>query len=82
MSTNDSPLYGGSGGEWQRMADSAERLILGGPRKYTPDEVATLARMDRGRAEQLWRAMDFATVPDDVPAFTDADVEALRWVGE
>ncbi len=80
MGTNNSPLDGDIGDEWQKMVDSAEILILGGPRKYTLDEVSMLARIDRGRAERIRRAMGFATVPDDVAAFTDADVEALRWV--
>ena len=34
--------------------------------------------VDQDSAEALWRAMGFPLVPEDEPAFTDADIEALR----
>jgi adenylate cyclase len=57
--------------------ESLERLLLGGPRRYTRRQVAELAGMPPELTRRLWRALGFADVPDDDPAFTDADVTAL-----
>ncbi|MEV5541175.1 adenylate/guanylate cyclase domain-containing protein [Saccharopolyspora shandongensis] len=55
-----------------------EETILGGPARYTKDEVAAAAGVPVARAEQLWQAMGFAHVEDDAVVFTDADIAALR----
>jgi adenylate cyclase len=55
-----------------------ERLLLGGPRRYTRREVAEKAGVSLERVTRLWRALGFATVPDDEVVFTDADIEAVR----
>jgi adenylate cyclase len=57
--------------------ETLERLLLGGSRRYTRAQVAELAGMAPDRTRRLWRALGFADVPDDDPAFTDADVAAL-----
>jgi adenylate cyclase len=57
--------------------EALERLLLGGPRRYTRAQVAELAGVPAERTLRLWRALGFADVPDDDPAFTDADVAAL-----
>jgi adenylate cyclase len=57
--------------------EALERLLLDGPRRYTRAQVAELAGVPGERTRQLWRALGFADVPDDDPAFTDADVRAL-----
>ncbi|MCU1659178.1 MAG: Adenylate cyclase [Pseudonocardiales bacterium] len=57
-----------------------EQIMLGGPRRYTPDQVAQAAGTPRVEAQRLWRALGFPTVDDDDVVFTDADVEALRLV--
>ncbi|HET6987207.1 MAG TPA: adenylate/guanylate cyclase domain-containing protein [Kribbella sp.] len=57
-----------------------ERTLLGGERKFTRIEVSERAGISIARAERMWRALGFATVPDDEVAFTDDDVEALRLV--
>jgi adenylate cyclase len=57
-----------------------ERSLLGGERKFTRIEVSERAGISIERAERMWHALGFATVPDDEVAFTDADVEALRLV--
>nr|WP_222194301.1 adenylate/guanylate cyclase domain-containing protein [Modestobacter italicus] len=57
--------------------ESLERLLLEGPRRYTRHQVAELAGMPAERTQRLWRALGFADVPEDDPAFTDADVTAL-----
>jgi adenylate cyclase len=58
-------------------AEALERLLLGGPRRYTRLQVAELAGMPPERTQRLWRALGFADAADDDPAFTDADVAAL-----
>ena len=57
-----------------------EQSLLGGERKFTRVEVSERAGISIERAERMWHALGFATVPDDEVAFTDADVEALRLV--
>lgn len=57
-----------------------EQALLGGERKFTRIEVSDRAGVSSERAERMWRALGFATVPDDDLAFTDGDVEALRLV--
>jgi adenylate cyclase len=57
--------------------EALERLLLDGPRRYTRAQVAELAGLPGERTRQLWRALGFADVPEDDPAFTDADVTAL-----
>jgi adenylate cyclase len=57
-----------------------EQALLGGERKFTRIEVSQRAGISIERAEQMWHALGFATLPDDEVAFTDGDVEALRLV--
>ena len=57
-----------------------ERALLGGERKFTRIQVSERAGISIARAERMWHALGFATVPDDEIAFTDDDVEALRLV--
>ena len=59
----------------------ARHLTFPGARRYTPREVYEKAGVDEENALALWRAMGFAIVPEDEPAFTDADIEALRISG-
>jgi adenylate cyclase len=58
--------------------EALEQLLLDGPRRYTRLQVAELAGMAPQRTQRLWRALGFPDAADDDPAFTDADVEALR----
>jgi adenylate cyclase len=57
-----------------------EQTLLGGERKFTRIQVSERAGISIQRAERMWHALGFATVPDDEVAFTDDDVEALRLV--
>jgi adenylate cyclase len=57
-----------------------ERELLGGERRYTRQEVAALAGVPVERSVELWHALGFADVEDDVCAFTDRDVWALQTV--
>lgn len=64
------------------LLERVENSILGGPRRYTPAEVAENSGLDRDEARRIWRALGFATVADDDVVFTDGDVAALRNVHE
>ncbi len=55
----------------------ARHLTFPGARRYTPRQVYEKAGVDEETARALWRAMGFAFVPEEEPAFTEADVEAL-----
>jgi adenylate cyclase len=57
-----------------------EQALLGGERKFTRAQVSERAGISIERAERMWHALGFATVPDGEIAFTDGDVEALRLV--
>jgi adenylate cyclase len=59
------------------LLERVEDAILGGPPRYTAEEVAMHAGLDRGEARRLWRALGFATVADEDVVFTDGDVAAL-----
>ena len=55
-----------------------DRLLLPTQNRYTPDEIAKLAGIDRDLAKRYWRALGFVDVPDDERAFNDLDLAALQ----
>jgi len=55
-----------------------EQALLGGPRRYTRQQVAEVTGVRLEEARRLWRAMGFPNVGDEPTAFTDADVDALQ----
>ncbi len=55
-----------------------DRSVLPGQRKYSLLDVARQAGTDPTTMRALWRAIGFPDVPDDLVAFTDADVAAVR----
>lgn len=55
-----------------------EAVLMGGEARYTRDEVVRLAGTSPEFAARIWRALGFAAREDDVPAYTDSDVEAMR----
>jgi adenylate cyclase len=57
-----------------------EGELLGGERRYTRQQVAESAGVDYERAKVFWRALGFADLDEDVTAFTDQDVWALKTV--
>ncbi|MFB9675240.1 adenylate/guanylate cyclase domain-containing protein [Streptosporangium vulgare] len=61
-------------------AERIERLFVGASPRYTRIQVASLARVPQELTERIWRALGFATLPDDTVAFTDADVAVLERV--
>ncbi|WP_046469772.1 adenylate/guanylate cyclase domain-containing protein [Allosalinactinospora lopnorensis] len=58
-----------------------EAVLLGGEALYTRDEAVRRAEVSPEFSTRVWRALGFATRGDDVPAFTESDVEALRITG-
>jgi adenylate cyclase len=55
-----------------------DREVFPGERKYTMRELAQRADTDLDTARTAWRAIGFPDLPDDLRAFTDADVRALQ----
>ncbi|SHG68450.1 adenylate cyclase [Jatrophihabitans endophyticus] len=60
-----------------RLFARVEEAVLGGPRRWTPDEVAERAGVDRDETRALWRALGFATGDEGDAVYTDGDVEAV-----
>lgn len=60
------------------LIDQVDSRLLGGRREYTRADVAQRTGLDPDAANNVWRALGFATVEDDERAFTDGDVDALR----
>jgi adenylate cyclase len=55
-----------------------DREIMPGPRIYTSAQLAERAGTDAATAQTVWRAIGFPDLPDDLPAFTERDADALR----
>lgn len=55
-----------------------DRAVMPGARKYTLRQLAERAHTDLVTARTVWRAIGFPDLPDDLAAFTDRDVQALR----
>ncbi|GAA3750527.1 adenylate/guanylate cyclase domain-containing protein [Salinactinospora qingdaonensis] len=55
-----------------------EATLLGGEALYTREEAVQRAGVTHEFATRIWRALGFATRGEDVPAFTDSDIDALR----
>ena len=58
--------------------DAVESAVLGERPRLVRAEVARRAEVDLEVADQLWHLLGFAHAADDDPAFTEADVRALR----
>jgi adenylate cyclase len=63
-----------------RLALLAVERRLGGPRRYTPEEVADLSGVELEQLERQWRALGMALAERDEPALTDEDLEGARRV--
>lgn len=68
------------GSELEPSVEALEGELLGGPRRYTRQQVADRSGVDVEEARRLWRALGFADVDEEKVAFTDRDVDALRTV--
>jgi adenylate cyclase len=54
-----------------------DRAVIADPPTLTGSQVAEAAELPQDVARRLWRALGFPDVPDEEPAFTEADVAAL-----
>jgi adenylate cyclase len=64
-----------------RVADTAARLdeaILGGPRRYTLDDLVEGTGLSHEFIERYWRWLGLPVTHPTEPWFTDGDMEALR----
>ncbi|WP_143762060.1 adenylate/guanylate cyclase domain-containing protein [Isoptericola variabilis] len=71
--------------ERARVADVAARLdeeILGGPRRYTLDELVEGTGLSHEFIQSYWRWLGLPVTHPTDPWFTDADMEALREIGD
>lgn len=58
--------------------EDLEPLLLGAPLTLTSDDVMGRVGLDEELVEAVWAALGFATVGNDVVAFTELDVKALQ----
>ncbi|MBW8481869.1 adenylate/guanylate cyclase domain-containing protein [Actinomadura parmotrematis] len=61
-----------------RLTRDIEETLLGGPVRYTRDQVEKLAEVDGEHARRIWQALGFPAPADGEVAFTDGDARALR----
>ena len=66
-----------SGTTPQGVLGALEEHLIGQVPHLTQAEVAARAGVSLEQANELWHLLGFAHVPDEVAAFTDADVRAL-----
>jgi adenylate cyclase len=82
----DEPEPGGRGVETPpgldvaALVDKIEASLLGGPRRYTRQQVLSATGLEGDEARLLWRALGFAAVEEGDVVFTDNDLEALSQV--
>jgi len=63
---------------WADAESRVEEFLLGGPRRVTRGEVANRTGVPLEHSARLWNALGFASTRDDVPSFTESDLDALR----
>jgi adenylate cyclase len=61
-----------------QIVELLEERLLGGHGSMTGDEIAEAVGISRDVTRQRWRSLGFTEVDDDEPAFTEADLEAMR----
>ncbi|MCD0453059.1 adenylate/guanylate cyclase domain-containing protein [Actinocorallia sp. API 0066] len=64
----------------EREVRELEELLLGGELKYTRLDAARESGVPPEFTERLWRSFGFPSPADDVPAFTEGDLRALRLI--
>jgi adenylate cyclase len=62
----------------QAVFDAVELHLLGSHPTLTGAQIAEQVGIPRELAKQRWRSLGFTSVADDVVAFTEADLNALR----
>lgn len=67
-------------GSWNEAQREVEEFLLEGERFLRRGEVAERAGVSPDQTARLWSALGFPRVADDVPAFTQTDLDALDLV--
>ncbi len=67
---------------WGEAQREVEDFLLGGERFLRRGDVAERAGVGLEQTARLWSALGFPRVPDDIPAFAQADLDALSLVEE
>lgn len=62
----------------QEIVELLEATLIDGPPSLTSDDLARLTGIPKEIARQRWRSLGFTSVPDDVLAFTEADLRAVE----
>lgn len=62
----------------EELRRAIEEVLLGGGRHWTRHDVVERTGVGPERTGQIWRALGFPLVEDDVRVFTDGDIDALR----
>lgn len=62
----------------QQIVELLEEHLLGSLPTLTGPQIAEAVGIDMDVARQRWRSLGFTAVDDDVVAFTEADLEAMR----
>lgn len=57
---------------------TVDRMLMPGTPRYTLTEMSSRAGADEDFSRRLWRALGFPDLPDDTPAFTNADADTLE----
>ena len=80
MTSDDAQVDGAGAGTEPKKETLAQiqEMLLGGPMKFTREEVARDAGVPLESVRVLWRSMGYADVGDESVAFTDEDVNALH----
>lgn len=68
--------------EPQELVELLEAYLMGGPPTLTRLELVEAAGVDLSVAQARWKSLGFTEVGDFVPAFTQADLDALRMTQE
>jgi adenylate cyclase len=69
----------GSGGQTSiERPEQVFDFVLGGPTRYTRNDLVEQTGFDRDRAAKLWQALGFPQADDDTRGFTDKDLRALE----
>lgn len=68
--------------DWSGYLDLIEAFLLGEPPTLTRGQVAEMSGVPLEEQMELWRELGFPAVPEDVVAFTPADVDAIRQTRE
>lgn len=76
LGASDAEIERAEQGGWLTLLLLDKTLRPGRP-KYDRATIAAQAGVAPDVSRRIWRALGFPDVPDDVPVFTDADVEAL-----